>query len=269
MPEPAKSLDSLVAALSAARVYDLEQPRVIGMPAFPAHWPGYHFALGRRHEAGLERRTSASGMTYCAEHSGTHIDAFCHQAEEMAMFGGVAVTAAVQTQAGFKSLGVETIEPILRRGVLLDLAPGGPLPAGTLVGVADLERAAARQGTQVRPGDVLLVRLGWGARWADAALYLEAPGMDREAAEWAAGRGVFAVGADNMAWDLPGYVDPVLGSSLPCHVVLLVRHGVHMIENLMLEELAAAGVTEFLFACVPLKYVGGTASAVRPLALAP
>jgi kynurenine formamidase len=34
-----------------------------------------------------------------------------------------------------------------------------------------------------------------------------------------------------------------------------------------LEELAAAGVKEFLFVCAPLEIVGGTGSPVRPLAV--
>ena len=76
-------------------------------------------------------------MVYMAEHSGTHIDALCHQAYEGRMHGGVEVTPRVQTSAGFTSLGIDTVAPIVRRGVLLDVA-----------GVAlrwapsDLERAA-------------------------------------------------------------------------------------------------------------------------------
>jgi kynurenine formamidase len=51
------------------------------------------------------------------------------------------------------------------------------------------------------------------------------------------------------------------------HVILLVENGIHIIEVLDLEELAAAGVHEFLFVCSPLKLVGATGSPVRPLAL--
>jgi kynurenine formamidase len=264
-------LSDLLAALNSFKIVDLEQPRTIGMPCFPTHWPGYNFTLHRRHEPGLGSRTSAAGVLYVGEHTGTHIDAFCHQAWEMEMFGGVEVNADIQTPSGFTQLGVDTIEPMVRRGVLLDVAAreGGPLEARRLLTADDLQSTADAQGTEIRPGDVLLVRVGWGPRWTEPDVYMDAAGMDRGAAEWAAGKGVFAVGADNMSWDLPGYTDPVLGSPLPCHMILLVRSGVHIIENLLLEELSATGAHEFVFVCAPLKYVGGTGGAVRPIAIVP
>lgn len=264
-------LNDLLAMVGASRVVDLEQPRTIGMTCFPSHWPGYNFTLHRRHEPGSEARTSAAGFIYTAEHVGTHIDAFCHQAENMELCGGVKITPAVQTSAGFTQHGIETIAPIVRRGVLLDVARSAdaPLPARQLVSAADLQRVAQEQGTEVRAGDVLLVRVGWGTRWNEPDVYMDAPGMNREAAEWAAEKRVFAVGADNMSWDLPGYVDPVLGFSLPAHAILLARAGIHIIENLLLEGLSALGAHEFLFVCTPSKYVGGTGCPVRPIAVVP
>jgi kynurenine formamidase len=77
---------------------------------------------------------------------------------------------------------------------------------------------------------------------------------------------VIAVGADNMAWDVQGLRDPDLGCTMPGHLILLARRGVHIIENLALEELAAAGHHEFEFVCLPLKLVGATGSPVRPVA---
>ncbi|GAB3976535.1 hypothetical protein GCM10029978_063670 [Actinoallomurus acanthiterrae] len=47
--------------------------------------------------------------------------------------------------------------------------------------------------------------------------------------------------------------------------MLLVEHGIHIIENLNLED--ARGLTEFMFVLTPLKIVGGTGSPVRPLAV--
>jgi kynurenine formamidase len=85
---------------------------------------------------------------------------------------------------------------------------------------------------------------------------------------WLAGLEVKAVGADNMAFDTTDSFDAELGATLPGHVLLLVRAGIPIIENLNLEELAAAGVYEFAFICLPLKMRGVTGSPVRPLALA-
>ena len=74
---------------SNEHIYDLEQPRYFGAPIYPSHAPGYFYTLHRHHERGMgEARTSASGFMYTTEHSGTHIDALCHQAEDLHLYGG-------------------------------------------------------------------------------------------------------------------------------------------------------------------------------------
>lgn len=253
---------SLLDALRGARAYDLEQPRYAGAPVWPAHEPGVLLTLHRRHEHdGFDGRTSASAMLVMTEHSGTHIDALCHQAYGGRMHGDVPVTARVQTSSGFTALGIDTVAPLVARGVLLDL---GTLPAGYAVTASDLARAA--EGVTISPGDVVLVRLGSGALWADRPAYLAAGGMTADASRWLAARRPLAVGADNVAWDLAEELDPELGS-LPGHTILIVQEGIHIIESLYLEELAADGVREFGFVCLPLKLRGGTGSPVRPVAL--
>ena len=193
-----------------------------------------------------------------AEHSGTHIDALCHQAYEGRMHGDVEVTPRLQTSVGFTSLGIDTVAPIVRRGVLLDVA------GVHSVGPSDLERASS--GIEIRPGDVVLVRLGSGALWADPAAFKAAGGVTADGSRWLAARRPYAVGADNLAWDLIDEPDPELGS-IPGHTILIVQEGIHIIEMLYLEELAADGVREFGFVCLPLKFRGGTGSPVRPIAL--
>ncbi len=259
----------LARALRAARAYDLEQPRYAGAPVYPAHEPGVLINLHRRHERDTgEERTSASALLVMTEHSGTHIDALCHQAYGGRMHGGVAVDARVQTSKGFTALGIDTVAPLIARGVLLDvagalgverLAPGHEVSADEL--------ALAARGLEIEPGDVVLVRLGSGAQWGDRAAYEAAGGVGGDASRWLAERQPRAVGADNLTWDLPDGHDPELGS-LPGHVILIVQRGIHIIESLYLEELAADGVREFAFVCLPLKLRGGTGSPVRPVALA-
>jgi kynurenine formamidase len=248
---------TLADALRDARVYDLEQPRYAGAPVWPAHEPGVILSLHRRHEHdAAEARTSASALLVMTEHSGTHMDALCHQAYGGELHGGVKVTARVQTATGFAALGIDTVAPIVRRGVLLDVA------GATRVTADDLEAT----GVEVRPGDVALIRLGSGALWTDREAYLAAGGVTADAARWLAARSPFAVGADNVAFDVPDAVDPELGS-LPCHTILIVQSGIHIVESLFLEDLAADGVREFAFVCLPLKLRGGTGSPVRPIAL--
>ncbi len=247
------------------RIFDLEQPRYFGAPSHPGHVPpGYSYILHRHHAPGSpEARTSASGVITSSDHSGTHIDALCHQAENLALHGG-ADAAGAQTAFGFSSHGVERIAPIVVTGRLIDLGQTEP---GGWIGLPEVRAAAEAQGVEPGPGEVLLVRTGNGAHWAEPERYNMGSGLDREVSEWAAGCGVLAVGADNLAWDWIKGQDPELGMSLPGHVVLLVRHGIHIIENLFLEELAAAAVHAFTFVCLPLKLRGATGSPVRPVAL--
>ncbi len=165
-------------------------------------------------------------------------------------------------------LGIDTMAPLVSRGVLLDVAGPKRLAPEHSITVDELERAAGSAKVEIRPGDVVLVRTGYGALWSEPAEYLRGAGVSAAGSSWLIDRQVSAVGADNMAWDVIGPTDPELGVTLPGHVLLLVRAGIPIIENLNLEELAAAGVHEFAFVCLPLKMRGATGSPVRPIALA-
>jgi kynurenine formamidase len=260
--------------IAHARVFDLEQPRFAGMPIHPAHKPGYFYALHRRHRDSYRPdqhgpRTGASGVLTMMEHSGTHMDALCHQACDLKMHAGIAVDD-VERSDGFTALGAETMRPLLGRGVLLDVAGWKKvdiLPAHYAITADDFEGCARDAAVAVRPGDVLLVRTGYGARWTDESTYLNAAGVSRSGNIWVAEQRVTAVGADNMAWDAMQERDPRTNMMLFGHVHLLVTHGIHILENLNLEELAAAGHREFCIVGVPLKFRGATGSPIRPLAL--
>lgn len=75
-------------------------------------------------------------------------------------------------------------------------------------------------------------------------------------------KGAAYVGSDTVA------LEKTPSANLPVHVILLARNGIHIIEVMYLEELAADRVYEFLFMVSPLKIRGGTASPVRPVAVA-
>jgi kynurenine formamidase len=266
---------TLAEQLAQAKVYDLEQPRYRGMPIHPAHQPGYFYALHRRHADNYRPQTSgprssASGILTMMEHSGTHIDALCHQACGLELFGGVPV-AEVESAAGFSRLGIETVPPLLTRGVLLDVAGWkGParLPANYAISAADLEACARQQNVNLKAGDVLLVRTGFATIWDDEAAYLHAAGVAKSGTLWAAEHQVVAVGADNMAWDVIPERDPETGATLFAHLHLLTKKGIYILENLNLEQLAGDRCFEFAFIGIPLKFQGATGSPIRPLALA-
>ncbi len=266
---------ALADLLRSARVHDLEQPRFVGMPIFPTHRPGYFYALYRRHRDTWQPerhgpRSGASGVLTMMEHAGTHIDALCHQACNLKLHGEVPADQ-IETPAGFTRLGVEHVPPLLARGVLLDVAgwKGVPrLPPCSSISADDLDGCAAWAGMEVRAGDVLLVRTGYGALWHDEAAYLDAAGVGKSGTLWAAERGVVAVGADNMSWDAPDERDPETGATLFAHVYLLPKKGIYIMENLNLEEVGRVRCYDFAFIGIPLKFTGATGSPFRPLALA-
>jgi len=61
--------------------------------------------------------------------------------------------------------------------------------------------------------------------------------------------------------------NPDTNLSLPVHQLALVVHGVHLLENMKLDELAQKGVHEFAFTMQPLKIQGGSGSTVAPIAM--
>jgi len=247
---------------SFTRIIDLEQPRFTGMPIHPAHKPGYFYALHRRHSDPTgTARTSAAGMLTMMEHTGTHIDALSHQAAHGCLHGNIPASM-VESPSGFSQHGAETIPPMVKRAVFANLAPLAPEYQFT---ADDLEKALGN--TKPNPGDILLVRTGFDQLWHNEAAYLKAAGAHKSATLWAADHQVFAVGADNMAWDVPGVIDEETGVTLFGHFYLLPQKGIYIIENLKLEELAATGIKECLFICLPLKLNGATGSPVRPIAL--
>ncbi len=58
-----------------------------------------------------------------------------------------------QSYAGVETLSVDTIAPIVRRGVLLDIAGPLPLTRDYVITPEELERAAA--GLEIHPGDIV------------------------------------------------------------------------------------------------------------------
>lgn len=265
--------DPLLAAVRhGVQVYDLAVPMFNGMPQSPNH-PRYWHSLPRRHGDMMraDGGSAANDMIVLGTHVGTHIDALAHVSQDGRLHGGL--DAGTASSGGrFQELGVETITPIVRRGVLLDIPALHGIAAckpGYEITPDDLTGACTRQGISVEPGDVVLIRSGWGRHFADAETFQGklsgVPGVGEPGARWLADHRVHAAGADSIAFEC---LAPGAGHGLlPAHRVLLVEHGIYIIETLALEELAAAGVSEFTFILTPLALTGATGSPARPIAV--
>ena len=247
------------------QIFDLAQPYFVGMPHHPSH-PPFLFSLVKQHGeyTGPAGNSSASDAIALGSHTGTHIDALCHFSCGGKLHGGEPVGPQQSYAGGLRKFSIDTIPPIYRRGVLLDLAASGPLPADCEITPHHLDEAARRQQVEIQPGDVVLLRTGWAVYFENPAKFISevhCPGPARAGAEWLSARGIFAAGSDTVAFEKQP--DP----SMPVHVHLLVEGGIHIIECLNLEELAAAAAYTFTFIAAPLKIKGATGAPVRPIAV--
>jgi kynurenine formamidase len=200
---------------------------------------------------------------------GTQFDAFPHQMIGGSFYNCVPIEGN-ETRTGFGKLGVEGVGSLIARGVLIDVAAlkGVPvLPDTYEITPQDLQQALARQKLTLKPGDAILIHTGWGTLWnVDNGRYVKTcPGIGGAAAEWLATQDPLLVGADNWPVEVGPNPDPDL--SLPVHQIMLVVNGIHTLENLKLDVLAAERVHEFAFVVQPLKIKGGTGSTVAPIAI--
>lgn len=265
-------MSPLVQAVAGIRVVDLAQPMQTGMPQSPNH-PPFRMVLERRHGDMYrdDGSSAANELIITGGHVGTHVDALAHVSGGGHVHGG-AVAASLQSHRGFARLGIDDFPPFVGRAVLLDVtAVHGVdvLPAGYEVGVEDLERALAATGTDLRPGDAVLIGTGWSRRWGEHAAFVGAeqgvPGPGAAAGRWLAEHRPAVVGGETIAFEhLPAGRGHAL---LPVHGIMLVEEGINIVETMRLFPLLDAAVTEFVLVLNPLPIVGATGSPVRPLAL--
>ena len=76
-----------------------------------------------------------------------------------------------------------------------------PVPAGTPFNKKEIDDALAKQGIQIKKGDVVLFHTGWQDMAASdpKAFMAGEPGLGKEGAEYLASKDVLAVGADQWA----------------------------------------------------------------------
>jgi len=173
------------------------------------------------------------------------------------------------TSYGLTKLGVENVGTIFTRGVLIDVprVKGVQrLEGGYVITVADIEAALDLEGVEIREGDAVLFRTGWGQLWMvdNDTFGASEPGPGITAVKWLAEKNIVMTGADNYATEaIPG---ENADRNIEGHQWLLSR-GIYNIENLDLEALAADRVYEFAFIFSPMKLVGATGAPGDPIAV--
>jgi len=200
---------------------------------------------------------------------GTQIDGFAHVAVDGHHYNGVATKDVIRPD-GVVRFGIENIPPIVARGVLLDMvAAAGPsgLDGNAVFNRKELEAAASREGMRLAKGDVVLLHTGHlQATAQDHTQDLaHVPGLGVEGAEYLAALGVVAIGMD--AWIPDAMPAENRNDFLPVHSTLLVKHGVHILENIRTAELAADRAYEFFFVLAAPRFKGAVQSVVHPVAI--
>jgi kynurenine formamidase len=223
-----------------------------------------------RNDPGTNRRGSNEELIVAEMGQvGTQFDTFSHQMINNSMYNCVALDEAA-SRTGFTKLGVERVGALFTRGVLIDVAALKRVPVlaeNYEITAQDLQQALAEQKLSLQPGDAVLIHTGWGTLWGkDNARYQRlSPGIGTAAAEWLARQDPMLVGADNTAVEVSPNPDKNLAG--PGHQIFLFVNGIHLLENLRLDELAARGAHEFALIVEPLKIQGGTGSTVAPVAI--
>ena len=177
-----------------------------------------------------------------------------------------------------------SIPPIVARGVLVDMAGYknvDALPSHYGITVEDMQNALKKQGTTLKPGDVVLIRTGtlryWGEAGADHKKIAEhdSAGITVETAKWLVEQqGALMIGSDTSGLEkqpAPHESEVYRAkykSFMPVHNYLLIQQGVHIAEFHNLEELAKDKAYEFCYICTTNKIKGSTAGfALRPIAI--
>jgi kynurenine formamidase len=226
---------------------------------------------------------------WSGQHGAPSIDAIGHIGREGKLFGGVDAAKATANTLGIGRSGVGAhldiahypTKLLVNRGVLLDVARFvngdlSPLPADFEITAQHLEQTAKAHGVKLERGDTILVRTGWGKYFqSNPALYKGdvSPGLGVDGAKFLVRAGARVVRNDTLTFEKrPPIASPPVTPAFqvfPVHMLLIADHGINIIENYYLEELAEARVYEFVLVVPPLKIRGGTGSALRSFALVP
>jgi kynurenine formamidase len=269
---------SLLHAVQKAKVvelnfiWDARSPLLSFNPPFAASLVNTH----RQTNGWIPQLSFAADMMFFSgQHGAPTIDAIGHIGTDGKLFGG---HSAVDSEGpnGLQKHGIETYpkERLINRGVLLDVARCkgvDVLAAGYEITSDDLEACATAQRVTVQAGDSVLIRVGYGKYFeADKAKYMGLrPGVGESGANWLAQKKIFLTGADQLTYE----VYPEKGTIFPTHRILIAQHGIYIVENMNLEELATVLAEkkryDFVLVLNPPRLRGMTGAPVNAFALVP
>jgi kynurenine formamidase len=250
-----------LAGVRRGRMYDLGHVLDERVPVFP----GRYFKqtlVTTAHHANPGGGVGENDVNWITElvsgtmQLGTHLDALSHLQMGSRGYGGLTVEELADTD-GVRHLGVETVPQIVTQGWLVDASGLG---AGGVIGIEHCAQI------DPEPGDAVLFHTGWSRHWDRPDLYLAGePGPGCELAQWLADHDVAVTGCDTWSYGPVPPEDPDRPFRVP--QILNIDHGVFVVENLNLAELAADGVRRFGLILTHPKLRGATGAWTAPIAL--
>ena len=270
------SAESVLAAASLikeGKVYSLGITIDSSTPAFPPRGMNVFVVQpGQQHEG-----QPYPNMTYNDDiisgwfGIGSQLDGLGHIGDPHGVYYNCNESTEIATITGLTRLGIETVPPIVARGIILDMAGHfgvETMEAGQFFTVEDVQAVEEKQGTPIQKGDVVLFHTGW----TDAKLEAEPdvwvaaePGQSEEVASYLVSKDVVAAGADTWGLDVvpPQYENrPFQG-----HVILLQENGIFILETMNTGPLVRDGVNEFLFILGQAKVRGAVQMYINPVAI--
>ncbi len=251
------------------QTFDLAHVLDADVPAFPGRSFRQHLTVDLDRRIGTNEVNFVIEWVHAPSQIGTHMDGLNHLHDGERMYNGHRLRD-VAAEHGTTKLGMETLPQVVTRGLLVDVAAlhgVDQLDPGTVITPDDVEGGLASAGLSVQRGDAVLFHTGWGRLFGtDNDRYLIGePGPGMALAIWLADHRVAITGCDTWSF---GPV-PAEDIDRPFEVPqwLNTRHGVVVLENLRLAELAAARVTEFMFVASHPKLRGATGAWTAPLAI--
>jgi kynurenine formamidase len=242
------------------------------------------FAVTPGAELGKNKISYMEDTWASQSHVGTHIDGVGHIGVKDCWYNQTPV-AKIIGQNNLKRLGIEHMKTFATRGVIIDAVkvfqnagklksnPACRTPCldiGTVITPEDLQAGLKMYNVTLREGDAVFIHTGWEdlfLQWpAQNATYNKGEaGIGKAGAEWLAAQKVILVGADNWAVEvLPGEDKDI---AFPVHQTLIVNNGIHIIENvrtdLIAAEAAKTGRATFFLDMTPERAVGLTGTFVN------
>jgi kynurenine formamidase len=290
--------DNLIKAVKRARIFDLsptwdETSPIAGVnPTYdmtldPAKGAANHASTRGTFGDGGQLSFAGEVQHWSGQHGAPSIDAIGHIGYNGELFGGLDAAASTSDLRGIGRSGVGAHLDIahfdkgllINHAVLLDVArfinrSNAPLSPGYNITGEILADTARHQRVKLKEADTLLVRTGWGQYFAgNPDLYKgdSAAGVGVNGAQYLLKQRPRIVGNDTLTFEVrpPIAFPPEVPQFqvFPVHMLVIAQHGVHIVENYWLEEIAQAKEYEFLLVVAPLKIRGGTGSALRSFAI--